>query len=60
LKRVQERGARYQVADELGIPAPPLDDRVCHTYAPEEEEEEEEEECASAPPPLLEEFDVLR
>jgi hypothetical protein len=34
LKRVQERGARYQVADELGINAPPLDDRVCHTFAP--------------------------
>ena len=31
---MQERGARYQVADELGIPAPPLDDRVCHTFAP--------------------------
>jgi len=29
LKRVQERGARYQVADELRIPAPSLNDRVC-------------------------------
>ena len=28
LKRVQERGARYQVADELRIPAPSLSDRV--------------------------------
>ncbi len=28
LKRVQERGARYQVADELRISALPLDDRA--------------------------------
>jgi hypothetical protein len=28
LKRVQERGARYYAADELRIPAPPLDDRA--------------------------------
>jgi hypothetical protein len=28
LKRVQERGARYKVADELRIPAPPLHDRA--------------------------------
>ena len=34
LKRVQERGARYQVTDELRIPAAPLDDRGCHTFAP--------------------------
>ena len=31
---MQERGARYQVADELRIPAPPLYDRGCHTFAP--------------------------
>ncbi len=28
LKRVQERGVRYEVADELRISAPPLDDRA--------------------------------
>jgi hypothetical protein len=33
LKRVQERGARYQVADEFGIPAPSLDDRALIAFA---------------------------
>ena len=30
LKRVQERGARYQVADELRISAPPLGACACN------------------------------
>jgi hypothetical protein len=33
LKRVQERGARYQVADELRISAPSLDDRTLIAFA---------------------------
>ena len=33
LKRVQERGARYQVADELRIAAPSLDDRALIAFA---------------------------
>ena len=30
LKRVQERGACYKVADKLRISEPLLDDRACH------------------------------
>ncbi len=38
LKRVQERGARYQVADELRIPAPWLDDRALIHLCSQEEQ----------------------
>ncbi len=33
LKRVQERGARYKVADELRTPAASLDDRALIAFA---------------------------